>query len=110
MGSKDSQNTGFEPTSASLPLGLLLVLLKGMCSSTPNKHKGIKSMQFKNNDTMVSFRIPTDVDARMDWISDQKWTDKSSIYRDAVRKYLKENQDLFSEEYINLNQHLQPNF
>jgi predicted DNA-binding protein len=43
-------------------------------------------MQFKNNDTMVSFRIPTDVDARMDWISDQKWTDKSSIYRDAVRK------------------------
>ena len=67
-------------------------------------------MQFKNNDTMVSFRIPTDVDARMDCISDQKWTDKSSIYRDAVRKYLKENQDLFSEDYIQLNQHLQPNF
>lgn len=67
-------------------------------------------MQFKNNDTMVSFRILTDVDARMDWISDQKWTDKSSIYRDAVRKYLKENQDLFTEEYIQMNQHLQPNF
>ena len=48
-------------------------------------------MKFKNNDTMVSFRIPTEVDARMDWISTQKWTDKSSIYRDAVRKYLSEN-------------------
>lgn len=67
-------------------------------------------MQFKNNDTMVSFRIPTDVDARMDWISDQKWTDKSSIYRDAVRKYLKENQDFFTEDYFHLNQPLQPNF
>ena len=28
-------------------------------------------MQFKNNDTMVSFRIPTDVDARMDWIGER---------------------------------------
>ena len=67
-------------------------------------------MKFRNNDTMVSFRIPSDVDARMDWISDQKWTDKSSIYRDAVRKYLTENEDYFSDEYIQLNQHLQPSF
>jgi len=67
-------------------------------------------MQFKNNDTMVSFLNPTDVDAHMGWISDQEWTDKSSIYRDAVPKYLKENQDLFPEEYVQMNEHLKPNY
>lgn len=73
-------------------------------------NKGQRDMKFKNNDTMVSFRIPTEVDARMDWISTQKWTDKSSIYRDAVRKYLTENEDYFSEEFIQSNRHLQPTF
>ena len=46
---------------------------------------------------MVSFRIPQEVDTRMDYISTQRWTDKSSIYRDAVRKYLTENEELFTE-------------
>ena len=67
-------------------------------------------MKHKNKGTMVSFRIHTDVDARMDYISTQRWTDKSSIYRDAVRKYLTENEELFNEEYCQLNAHLQPNY
>ena len=65
-------------------------------------------MKFRNNDTMISFRIQSEVDAKMDWISTQKWTDKSSIYRDAVRAYLKENTEYFSDEYLKLNEHLQP--
>ena len=67
-------------------------------------------MKHKNKDTMVSFRIPQDVDTRMDYISTQRWTDKSSIYRDAVRNYLTENEELFTEEYCQLNAHLQPNY
>jgi len=69
-------------------------------------------MKFNNNDTMTSFRLPIDVDKKMDWVAEQRWTDKSSIYRDAVRKYLVDPdvQEYFTDEYIALNEHLRPTF
>ena len=61
---------------------------------------------------MTSFRLPIDVDKKMDWVAEQRWTDKSSIYRDAVRKYLVDPdvQEYFTDEYIALNEHLRPTF
>ena len=69
-------------------------------------------MKFNNNDTMTSFRLPIDVDKKMDWVAEQRWTDKSSIYRDAVRKYLvdPDAQEYFTDDYIALNEHLRPTF
>lgn len=69
-------------------------------------------MKFRNNDTMTSFRLPVDVDKRMDWVASQRFTDKSSIYRDAVRKYLiaPDVQEMFTENYIALNAHHRPTF
>jgi predicted transcriptional regulator len=69
-------------------------------------------MKFNNNDTMTSFRLPIDVDKKMDWVAEQRWTDKSSIYRDAVRKYLVDPdvQEYFTDDYIALNEHLRPTF
>jgi predicted DNA-binding protein len=56
--------------------------------------------KINHNDSLISFRIPSMVDARMDFISEQRWTNKSSIYRDAVKEYLTNNADYFEEETI----------
>ena len=67
-------------------------------------------MRFKNQDTLISLRLPKEVDAKIGYLADQKWSDKSSIYREAIRDYLKKDEvkEYFSEEYPSLNSHLQP--
>ena len=64
-------------------------------------------MRLRNQDTMVSIRLPKEVDTKIQWIADQKYTDKSSIHRDALRKYLIQNQEFFTEEFISANSHHQ---
>ena len=59
-----------------------------------------KNTKINHNDQLISFRIPSMVDARMDFISEQRWTNKSSIYRDAVKEYLTNNAEYFEEETI----------
>ena len=59
-----------------------------------------KNTKINHNDSLISFRIPSMVDARMDFISEQRWTNKSSIYRDAVKEYLTNNAEYFEEETI----------
>lgn len=49
-------------------------------------------MRFKNQDTLISLRLPKEVDAKIDYLADQKWSDKSSIYREAIRDYLKKDE------------------
>ena len=62
-------------------------------------------MRFKNQDTLISIRLPKEVDTKIQWIADQKYTDKSSIHRDALRMYLIQNQEFFTEEFISQNSH-----
>ena len=62
-------------------------------------------MRFKNKDTLVSLRLPSEVDKKIQWIADQKYTDKSSIHRDALRVYLIENDDFFTDAFIASNTH-----
>ena len=62
-------------------------------------------MRFKNQDTLISIRLPKEVDTKIQWIADQKHTDKSSIHRDALRMYLIQNQEFFTEEFISQNSH-----
>ena len=62
-------------------------------------------MRFKNQDKLISIRLPKEVDTKIQWIADQKYTDKSSIHRDALRMYLIQNQEFFTEEFISQNSH-----
>ena len=71
------------------------------------KRQGTPPMRLRNQDTMVSIRLPKEVDTKIQWIADQKYTDKSSIHRDALRKYLIQNQEFFTEEFISANSHHQ---
>jgi len=59
-----------------------------------------KNSKLSQYNQLVSFRVPSTVDARMDFISEQRWTNKSSIYRDAVKEYLTNNAEYFEEENI----------
>ena len=45
-------------------------------------------MRLRKQDVITSIRLPKEVDNKIQWIADQKYTDKSSIHRDALRKYL----------------------
>ena len=65
-------------------------------------------MKLDKKDVHVTFRIPADVDQKMDYMGDQFWTNKSSVNRDAVRLYLREHAEYFTEEYQRLNQHHNP--
>ena len=71
------------------------------------KRQGTHKMRLRNQETMVSIRLPKEVDTKIQWIADQKYTDKSSIHRDALRKYLIQNQEFFTEEFISANSHHQ---
>ena len=52
---------------------------------------------------MMSVRIPKSMDTKVQWIADQKLTDKSSIHRDALRMYFIQNQEFFTEEFTSQN-------
>jgi predicted DNA-binding protein len=75
-----------------------------------DKERDLQDMRFKNQDTLISLRLPKEVDAKIDYLADQKWSDKSSIYREAIRDYLKKDEvkEYFSDEYLTLNSHLHP--
>ena len=60
-------------------------------------------MRLKEHDIITSIRLPKEVNNKIQWIEDQKLTDKSSIHRDALRMYLIQNQEFFTEEYISQN-------
>jgi len=60
-------------------------------------------MRLKEHDIITSIRLPKEVNNKIQWIADQKLTDKSSIHRDALRMYLIQNQEFFTEEYISQN-------
>ena len=72
------------------------------------KERGSIHMKLDKKDVHVTFRIPADVDQRMDYMGEQFWTNKSSVYRDAVRLYLREHAEYFTDEYMRLNQHHNP--
>ena len=60
-------------------------------------------MRLKEHDIITSIRLPKEVNNKIQWIADQKLTDKSSIHRDALRMSLIQNQEFFTEEYISQN-------
>ena len=64
-------------------------------------------MRLRKHDVITSIRLPKEVDNKIQWIADQTYTDKSSIHRDALRRYLVQNQEFFTEEFISANSHHQ---
>lgn len=64
-------------------------------------------MRFKNQDRAVNLRVPSDIYEKLDYIAEQRWTNISSVIRQGIRKELEANDELFSEEYLNLNRHHQ---
>ena len=62
-------------------------------------------MRFNNNDRMISVRVPQDVFNKLDWISDQNYTDLSSTVRQGLREVLSTNEDILTDEYIAQNGH-----
>jgi predicted transcriptional regulator len=64
-------------------------------------------MRFKSQDRAVNLRVPSDVYDKLDHIAEQRWTNISNVIRQGIRKELEANDELFSEEYLNLNRHHQ---
>lgn len=64
-------------------------------------------MKLGNNDRAVNLRVPSEVFDRLEHIAEQRWTNVSSVIRNGIRKELEANDELFSEEYLNLNRHHQ---
>ena len=64
-------------------------------------------MRFKNQDRAVNLRVPAEIYKKLDFIAEQRWTNVSSVIRNGIRKELEANDELFSDEYMNLNRHHQ---
>ena len=64
-------------------------------------------MRFRNQDRAVNLRVPDEVYQKLDHIAEQRWTNISNVIRQGIRKELEANDELFSDEYLNLNSHHQ---
>ena len=64
-------------------------------------------MRFKNQDRAVNLRVPDEVYQKLDHIAEQRWTNISNVIRQGIRKELEANDELFTDEYLNLNSHHQ---
>jgi len=50
-------------------------------------------------DRTLTFRLPDDIYQKIDYLAEQQWCSVSAVVRNALRKELEENKDLFNEEY-----------
>ena len=64
-------------------------------------------MRFRNQDRAVNLRVPDEVYQKLDHIAEQRWTNISNVIRQGIRKELEANDELFTDEYLNLNSHHQ---
>lgn len=64
-------------------------------------------MKLNSKDRAVNLRVPAEIYEKLDFIAEQRWTNVSSVIRNGIRKELEANDELFSDEYINLNRHHQ---
>lgn len=54
---------------------------------------------------MISVRVPQDVYNKLDWVSDQNYTDISTTVRQGIREVFSKNEDILTDEYIAQNGH-----
>jgi len=56
-------------------------------------------------DRVLTLRLPESVYQKVDYLAEQKWVSISAVVRNALRKELEENEDLFTDEYMKSQQH-----
>ena len=56
-------------------------------------------------DRVLTLRLPEAVYQKVDYLAEQKWVSVSAVVRNALRKELEENEDLFTDEYMKSQQH-----
>lgn len=56
-------------------------------------------------DRVLTLRLPELIDDKLEYVAEQLWCTKSSVIREAIRSHLEEKEDLFTEEYMQSQQH-----
>ena len=56
-------------------------------------------------DRVLTLRLPEAVYQKVDYLAEQKCVSVSAVVRNALRKELEENEDLFTDEYMKSQQH-----
>ena len=56
-------------------------------------------------DRTLTFRLPEDIYQKIDHLAEEKWCSVSAVVRNAIRRELNANEELFEEDYIKSQQH-----
>ncbi len=56
-------------------------------------------------DRTLTFRLPDDIYQKIDYLAEQNWCSVSAVVRNAIRRELNANEELFEEDYIKSTKH-----
>ena len=56
-------------------------------------------------DRVLTLRLPESIYDKVDYLAEQQWCSVSAVIRNGIRKELDEHEDLFTEEYMQSQQH-----
>ena len=56
-------------------------------------------------DRVLTLRLPESIYDKVDYLAEQQWCSVSVVIRNGIRKELDENEDLFTEEYMQSQKH-----
>jgi len=56
-------------------------------------------------DRVLTLRLPESIYDKVDYLAEQQWCSVSAVIRNGIRKELDENEDLFTEEYMQSQKH-----
>ena len=56
-------------------------------------------------DRVLTLRLPEYIYDKVDYLAEQQWCSVSAVIRNGIRKELDENEDLFTEEYMQSQKH-----
>ena len=56
-------------------------------------------------DRTLTFRMPDDIYQKIDYLAEQNWCSVSAVVRNAIRRELNANEELFEEDYIKSTKH-----
>ena len=56
-------------------------------------------------DRTLTFRLPEDIYQKIDHLAEEKWCSVSPVVRNAIRRELYANEELFEEDYIKSTKH-----
>ena len=56
-------------------------------------------------DRTLTFRLPEDIYQKIDHLAEEKWCSVSAVVRNAIRRELDANEELFTDEYMKSQQH-----